>query len=194
MPLSRQRRRSSARSSFACVKWPSTSNERSTRRRLPRVPQSAHWKQRTEHGPGLRQGQYGMTLSGEGSHYHVSARVSVINERVVAVQSDKEVIGSSKPVSNQHRAEKEHSSRALKGHPLGPRPPRFSACPRRPLLAIAAAGLSLAPAPRASVPASAHSIPSTPREWRRHSLDSSLLYQCPSQPTAPPWQLLTILR
>ena len=32
-------------------------------------------------------------------------------------QFDEEVIRSSKPVSNQHRSEKEYSSRALKGHP-----------------------------------------------------------------------------
>jgi hypothetical protein len=32
-------------------------------------------------------------------------------------QSDEEVIRSSKPVSNQHRSEKEYSSRVLRGHP-----------------------------------------------------------------------------
>ena len=88
---------------------------------------------------------------------------------------------SSRRLSNQHRSEKEYSSRALKGHPSCSPRRRFVACPRRPLLAIAAADLSIAVGLCASVPTSAHSIRSPPRVWRRYSRDSSLLYRSPSQ-------------
>jgi len=88
---------------------------------------------------------------------------------------------SSRRLSNQHRSEKEQSSRSVKGHPSCSRRRRFVACPRRPLLAIAAADLSIAIGLCASVPTSAHSIRSPPRVWRSYSRDSSLLYRSPSQ-------------
>jgi len=96
---------------------------------------------------------------------------------------------SSRRLSNQHRSEKEQSSRALKSHPSCSRRRRFVACPRRPLLAIAAADLSIAIGLCASVPTSAHSIRSPPRVAKILAGFFIALSKSIAT-TTPPWQLL----